>query len=292
VFAREIRDGGETARLAADAGRDLVARGYHAQATPQDGSLALFHLDGVREPIRRQGDTFMVGGLARTPADLMDEVLAHPARFSPNVLLRPIVQDSIFPTVCYVSGPNELAYIGQLRGVYAHFGVPMPLVFPRASATLLDSAAARFVSRYAIPFPSLQAQDEGVLNHLLEQQMPAGVEEAFKAAVAAIDAQMLAVVEALPRLDPTLEGAGRNTLGKMQHDLQALHGKIIHAAKKRDETLRRQYTRARAQSFPGGHAQERTVGFVYFLNRYGPALVDRLMEEIPLDLGMHWIVTV
>ena len=65
-----------------------------------------------------------------------------------------------------------------------------------------------------------------------------------------------------------------------------------HAAKRRDETLRRQFMHARALAFPGGHAQERTIGFVSFLNQYGPALVDRLDEELPLDLGHHWIVAI
>ena len=78
----------------------------------------------------------------------------------------------------------------------------------------------------------------------------------------------------------------------MEHELQALQGKMIQAAKRRDETLRRQFTRAQAQIFPHGHPQERTLGVVYFLNRYGPALVDRLLEELPLDLGQHWVVTI
>ena len=78
----------------------------------------------------------------------------------------------------------------------------------------------------------------------------------------------------------------------MQHDLQTLHGKMIQAAKRRDETLRRQFIRTRALAFPNGHAQERTIGFVSFLNQYGPALVERLNDELPLDLGQHWIVTI
>ena len=96
---------------------------------------------------------------------------------------------------------------------------------------------------------------------------------------------------ALPTLDPTLEGAARSTLGRMQHDLGTLRNKMIQAAKRRDETLRRQFTRTRALAFPGGHPQERTIGFVSFLNQYGPALVDRLHERLPLDLGHHWLVT-
>jgi uncharacterized protein YllA (UPF0747 family) len=96
----------------------------------------------------------------------------------------------------------------------------------------------------------------------------------------------------MPALDPTLEGAARSTLERMQRDLQTLHGKMIQAAKRRDETLRRQFMHARALAFPSGHAQERSIGFISFLNQYGPAFVERLDEELPLDLGRHWIVTI
>jgi uncharacterized protein YllA (UPF0747 family) len=77
----------------------------------------------------------------------------------------------------------------------------------------------------------------------------------------------------------------------MEHDLKTLEGKVIQAAKRRDETMRRQFTRAQALAFPGGHFQERTLGVVFFLNRYGPALVERLLEDLPLDMGQHWVVT-
>ena len=79
------------------------------------------------------------------------------------MLLRPIVQDTLFPTICYVAGPSELAYLGQLREVYEHFGVPMPLVYPRATATLVDSATARFLNKYDVPLEDLQPQDEAAL---------------------------------------------------------------------------------------------------------------------------------
>jgi len=118
------------------------------------------------------------------------------------------------------------------------------------------------------------------------------VEESFADASHTIESQMTHVIQAMPALDPTLEGAARSTLSRMQHDLQTLHGKMISAAKRRDETLRRQFMHARALAFPSGHVQERTIGFVSFLNEYGPALVDRLDEELPLDFGRHWVVTI
>jgi len=292
VFARELGHPGETVKLAALAGSDLTARGYHAQVHAQDDSLALFYIDGNRRAIRQQDGRFVVGEQQFPAAALVAQATAEPASFSPNVLLRPIVQDTIFPTICYVAGPNELAYLGQLRGVYEHFGVPMPLFYPRATATVLDSAALRFLTKYKLPLEALQAQDEAALNELLKTQIPPVVEESFSEAEKTIAAQMTHLVSAMPALDPTLEGAARSTLDRMQRDLQTLHGKMIQAAKRRDETLRRQFIHARALAFPGGHAQERTVGFLSFLNEYGPALVDRLDEELPLDLGRHWIVTI
>jgi bacillithiol biosynthesis cysteine-adding enzyme BshC len=292
VFARELLTAGQTAKLAALAGSDLTARGYHAQVQGHDDSLALFHLDGARRSIRQHEGRFTIGDRQYSAAALAEQAAQEPSGFSPNVLLRPIVQDTIFPTVCYVAGPNELAYLGQLRRIYEHFALPMPLMYPRASATLVDAPAARFLNRYKLPLEALQAQDEAALNDLLKSQIPPVVEECFTDAAAAIDAQMGRVIQALPALDPTLEGAARSTQSRMQHDLQTLHGKVISAAKRRDETLRRQFMHARALAFPGGHAQERTIGFVSFLNQYGPALVDRLGEELPLDLGRHWVVAI
>jgi bacillithiol synthase len=292
VFARELSSPGETAKRAAAAGAALVSRGYHSQVQAHDAGLALFHLDGGRRGIRHQDGRFLLGDEACGAEALLQEVSNHPAHFSPNVLLRPIVQDTLFPTVCYVAGPNELAYLGQLRGVYEHFGVPMPIMFPRASATLLDSPATRFVNKYQVPLESLQPPDEAALNALLKSQMPAVIEQSVADAETTIERSMTRVAEAMPVLDRTLEGAARSTLGRMQHDLQTLRSKIVQAAKRRDETLRRQYNRTRALAFPNGHPQERAIGFIWFLNRYGPALVDRLDDELSLDVGHHWIVTI
>lgn len=292
VFARELSMPGETTRLASVAGSELATRGYHSQVHGNEGGLALFHLNGGRRSIRLQEGQFVVGDDRYTPEALLRKATEQPYAFSPNVLLRPIIQDTLFPTVCYVAGPNELAYLGQLRQVYEHFGVPMPLMHPRTSATLLDSAALRFLTRYRLSLEVLQPQDESGLNQLLERQIPPAVEQSFGSASRAIEVEMARVISAVPALDPTLEGAAQSTLGRIQHDLQSLHGKMIQAAKRRDETLRRQYIRTRALAFPHGQAQERTIGFVSFLNQYGPALIDRLEQELPIELGHHWVVAI
>jgi bacillithiol synthase len=291
VFVRELESPGRTAALAASGAEKLRARGHQPQVVPQPGSVSLFHLNGARQPIRRDGDQCFVGETPVTLAALLDEARTDAGRFSPNVLLRPLVQDTLFPTICYVSGPSELAYLGQLREVYEHFGVPMPLIYPRASATLVDAGAARFLTKHHVPVDALRSRDESGLNQLLQSQLPPEIEESLKNADDTLRAALQGVIDAMPALDPTLAGAARTTMGKMEHDLKSLHGKVIQAAKRRDETLRRQFMRAQAQIFPLGQPQERTLTLVYFINRYGPGLVDTLLRTLPMELGRHWVVT-
>lgn len=291
LFAREIANPGVTAGLAARAGQALEALGYHAQVTPAEHGVSLFSIAEGRHALRHDGESIAIGDRRLPLMDVVEQARRTPAQFSPNVLLRPLVQDTIFPTLCYVAGPSELAYLGQLRDVYEHFGVPMPLVHQRATASLVDSATLRFLARYEVPFEALRRQDELALNQLLTDQLPAAVEQTLQAAGRDISDRMAAVAAAVPQIDPTLEGAARSTLGRMQHDLTTLHGKVIQAAKRRDETLRRQFTRARSQLFPNGQPQERELGLVWFLNRFGPALADRLLERLPLTMGQHVVLS-
>ena len=292
LFARELEHPGRTALLAARAGADLVSRGYHMQVTPHADSAALFELDGGRVPIKYEGGQFVVGAAAVPAPEMVARARAHPEAFSPNVLLRPLVQDTLFPTVCYVAGPNELAYLAQLRGVYEAFGVPMPLMQPRASATLIDASAARFLAKYDVPLETLQPRDEHALNELLKMRLPPEVERTMREASEAIGARLEAVIAAVPTIDPTLEGRARSALGRMQHELETLQAKVLQAAKRRDETLRRQFTHVQAQAFPDGQPQERIIGGISFLGRYGPAVVARLLDELPVDGGTHWVVTI
>ncbi len=292
VFLHELGVPGGTAALAAAAGQAMASRGHAPQVISQPDSLALFHLDGARRSIRREGDDLLVGDATRTSESLASEAAAHPGHFSPNVLLRPIVQDTLFPTVAYVAGPSELAYLGQLGGVYQRFGVPMPLVYPRGSATLVDSATARFLAKYDLPLDEIEPHGETALNRLLQSQLPPEVEASLRDAEVALGRALDRVIEALPAVDATLAGAARTTRGKMEHDLRALQSKVIQAAKRRDDTMRRQFTRAQMQLFPLGHPQERTLAVVFFLNRYGPALIDRLLDDLPLELGQHWVMSI
>ena len=126
---------------------DALRADFHAQVTPMpvnlfyltdDARTAIDPLEGPDgEPAPSGASGFRLRGTEQTftQAELIAELEAHPERFSPNVVLRPLTQDSLLPTAAYVAGPGEVAYFAQYRGIYERFGVPMPVVYPRASAT-------------------------------------------------------------------------------------------------------------------------------------------------------------
>lgn len=292
LFAHELEHAGRTAELARQAASTMRALGHQPQVEPADDSVAVFQIDDAgRHAIKRANGDCLVGEMRCSGQVLAERARAMPDQFSPNVLLRPIVQDRLFPTVCYVSGPSELAYQAQLKDVYREFGVELPLLYSRTSATLLDSASVRFLDRHHLPLESLHAQDDSEFNKLLESQLPPTIEAALEETTREIGRRADLIKNEVAALDPTLKGAVDTTAERMQEALKTLHHKIIHAAKRKDETLRRQFQHARALAFPGGHQQERTLNAVFALNRYGLSLGDRLIEALPLDMGKHYVLT-
>lgn len=292
LFAREFTHPCHTALSARTAGAAMATLGHAAQIEPGDDVVCLFYLDANgRRPIRHRNGRFVIGEDTRDAASLAAEATAHPERFSPNVLLRPLVQDTLFPTACYVAGPSELAYQAQLRDAYRECGLPQPLLASRASATLLDSAAAKFLDRYALPLEALQPQDESALNRLLEAQLPAELDGLFAELDAVVAGGTARLRPVVTTVDPTLAGAVDTTLDRVRETIKNLQGKILQASKKKDETVRRQFTRTRALVFPGGHPQERVLGIAFFLNRYGPALPLRLIDTLPSLPTAHYVIT-
>ena len=261
--ARAVELPGETSRLAARPAPRSRPRGYKAQVTPAAGRRRRCSPSArraSRSSARRR--RLLRSATARCrAADLAVDAATHPERFSPNVLLRPLVQDTLFPTVAYVGGPSEIAYFAQLKDVYAHFGLPMPLVVPRATATFVDGAGAALpasarASSSARSSRATTARSTGCSS----RRCRARSKTPFQRRAPTSTARMAAVIAAVPAVDATLEGAAQSTLGKMTHELTALQQKVVQAAKRRDDTLRRQFERARALAFPGGEPQERAVG--------------------------------
>lgn len=282
LFAAELRHPGRSTQLAIAAGERSRALGFPPQVVPVEGSAALFCLTPSREAIRVPFDCDPMAA----------DALAHPSNFSPNVLLRPIVQDSIFPNIAYVAGPGEVAYHGQLGDIYKAFNVPRPLIYPRASASIMDARSLRFLDRHQMPMGALMQPGEAALNQLIETALPDSAKGALVDAAAALRERWTRLAETLPRVDPTLEGAAKAALGRLQHELDTLQWKTVRAVKRREGDMRRQFHHAQSLAFPGGVPQERVLGVAYFANQYGPAFIDKLVAELPTEMGSHWIVTI
>lgn len=292
VFTNEIENPGRTSELATTAGTELSELGYHSQVVPSNQATALFQIEQKRELIRTDGNDFFLGGAKHTGVTLSEKITESPELFSPNVLLRPVVQDTFFPTIAYIAGPNELAYLGQLRKVYESFKVPMPVIYPRISATVIDRASEKFLLKNDLSLDSLEAQDDRLLNNLVRESIPSDLEEALKSAEKDTEKNLLLIGQKIVAVDQTLAGATKTTRSRIERDLQTLRTKVIQAAKRNDDTLKRQFQRTRAQVFPNGAPQEREISFVYFLNRYGPEIVGHLLKSLPLDVGKHWLLKI
>ena len=289
VFQREIATAGESSRRVAETTALLVAQGYHAQADAPEDRLNLLYADPTRSPIAIESGSFRLPFRREvvTANELERLVGEQPERFSGSVLLRSIVQDHLLPTLAYVAGPNEIAYLAQLGGVYEHFGVPRPLVAPRASLTLVEKPAAKFLRRHELKLGELRANDESALNRILKDLAPPELDEDLARARTCIQEITLTLEKDLKSIDPTLGSAARSTRGKLLHQIEELEAKGRRALKKNNETLRRQFLNTRTSVFPDFEMQERKLSAVHYYAKYGWYLTEMIRESIDLEQQGH-----
>lgn len=271
LFRREAAERSVSSQFVRDTTERLLKLGYHAQATPTDSHLNLFYANPSRVPVTigESGLRISNDGEVASTEQVERLVSEHPERFSPNVLLRPIYQDTLLPTLSYVAGPNELAYFAQLGDVYRHFGVTMPLVAPRSSFTIVERAQARFLERYEVDLTRLDSNDESLLNEILRRHTPPQLEEDLGRARHCIQEITGALERDLEPVDPTLVPTVASTRGKLLHHLKELESKALRAVKRKNDTVRTQFLATRTALFPGFGMQERKLSPVVFLNKYG-----------------------
>lgn len=291
VFRAEVEGYAEThARLEA-VGAELEAAGFHQQVAPMPVNLFLMEPEG-RFTLDPEAGGFALRGLDRRFAkeDLLALLEAEPERFSPNVVLRPIVQDHLLPTAAYIAGPGEAAYYAQLRPVYARFGVPMPVVYPRASVTLLEGRVQRVLDRYGLGLGDLAGDLDALHRRIALGRAEHDVEAAFGEAARALNGVVDALKPIATDTDPTLERSAEALRARLQKDVEALKAKIVRAEKRKHDEVRAQLDAAQASLFPAGSPQERVLSPLYVANRYGLDVAVRLAEGLALDTAEHQVV--
>ncbi len=270
--------------------QELAAAGYHSQVYLDDGASLLFLLtdDGKRTALRWKEGRFSSKDKNYQVAELQER--AH--RLSPNALLRPVMQDYLLPTVAYIGGPSEIAYMAQGQVLYQALLGRMPVIFPRNSFTLLDSRAEKLIDRYGFRFPSLLDHPEKVKSAIACQLVPGELQREFESVQSSMAAAVANLQSNLHKFDPTLEAAAAKSGSKMLYQLRRLSEKTAREALRRDERSARDANYLTNLVFPHRRLQERFYSIVPFLAKHGLDLPHRLLDIAQLACPDHMIRTV
>jgi bacillithiol synthase len=290
LFLKEIADYPQTSQIVIGQSAELE-QVYHAQVKPKSVNLFLFHKGG-RYPIEPREADFSLKGTRHfmEPEELKRIAAETPELLSPNVILRPLAQDTLLPTVAYVGGPSEIAYHAQLGPLYGHFGVIQPVLYPRASATVLEERVQRAMEKFGIDPIDLFNDADDLTRKVVAQISEIKLDDLFGRTTQSMRVALNELRFGLGEIDPTLTGALDNAAGKIEGLLTVLSEKSTAAQKRRNETAVRQVERAVGAVIPGGHMQEREISAVYFLNKYGPDFTRWLTGALDISGFQHQLL--
>lgn len=260
-------------------GSELREAGYHEQVKVTRETTLLFEEhNGTRTPVHRANGGFTLGSTRSGATELLGRVDAEPAKFSPNVLLRPVVQDYLLPTAAYFGGPAEIAYFAQLAVVRQELLGRQTIVLPRLSVTLLDARAQRLTAKYGLTLPDFFAGADAVHEKLARQQLPDNVSREFDRAAEELEKTAGRLSETLQKLDSTLVRSAERSRRKIFYQFDRLRRCAGNAELRKHQEIDRHAGWLSANLYPEKHLQEREIAGISFLARYGDALLDRLVE--------------
>jgi bacillithiol synthase len=252
---------------------------YKIQAHPRE--INLFYLNnGVRERIERAGDRWTVLNttLQFNESQLLTELAEHPERFSPNVILRGLYQETILPNIAFIGGGAEVAYWMELRDLFQHHGVYYPTVIVRQSAVWLVPEAAALQTKLHVTTNQLFLKPDEIVTEMViaengdrldlstEKEM---IQRAFEEAVA--KAKLI---------DPTLEPHGKALAHSIAKQLDNLNQKMLRAERRKATTLAIRVSKLKGYTNPNGGLQERVENFLDYYLLYGQAFFDTVYAGI------------
>lgn len=204
-----------------------------------------------------------------------------PERLSPNVLLRPVIESALLPTVAYVAGPGELRYLALTPPVYEVMEIPRQQVVPRWSGVLVEPRVDRVLQKFHLEVEDLLNQPGGALEaRLVRSQLPDEAVGALAALRSAIQTRYGELAASAAGIDPTLVRTVEGTRNQALAGVQEMEKKLVQHLKRRQATELAQIAKARAAILPEDKPQERVLSVVSFLARYGPSLVLELSHAI------------
>ena len=222
---------------------------------------------------RRSQEQFTRSDLERLAAD-------DPERLSPNVLLRPAVEGALFPSVAYLAGPGELAYLADAGLGYRALGVEAQTPVPRWSGMLVETRVDKLLDRYGLTLPDLRPPAGVLEGRLARAALGAETVDLLTAMRSRITEDYERLARAAAATDPTLERTVHSARNTALAGVQEIEKKLIAHVKRTNETLVGQVVRARAAAFPFGVPQERSLTAASMLLRYGPELLDGVAQAV------------
>jgi bacillithiol biosynthesis cysteine-adding enzyme BshC len=286
-------------------GQALESAGYYQQVKVTESSVLLFAMDqGARTAIHRRANGTKPGGthlaefaLGSEPGaeklsseELLDQIASAPENFSPNVLLRPVVQDYLLPTLAYAGGPAEASYFPQASAVYEKLLGRVTPVVPRFSATLVEPKVQRWLRQYDISVPDAFHGPEALRRKLASTTLPEDLQAAFEHANKSVEESFSSLQEALAKLDPTLVEASQTGASKVRYQLDRLRERATAAELRRSEVVSRHAEALSQILYPDGALQERGIAGAYFVARHGTELLRSIHDIMRTDCHDHQIL--
>lgn len=261
-------------------GKELENKGFHAQVKVTERATLLFaNIAGRRLPLRVKSGTFTAGEAVFSREQLEQALEFSPGFFSANVLLRPVVQDSLLPTAAYIAGPSELAYYAQASVVYRMVLGRMPVILPRASFTLVEPRIARQLRKHRLTVQDVLRGRQHLRARLERESVPRALDRQFSTGVKNLRRLLLRMRRPLKQLDPTLLGALGTAERKMLFQFDKLRGKAGRAGEDRAALLDAREAVLRDALFPHHGLQERSHGLLPYLAGHGLDLLGQLEAQ-------------
>lgn len=277
VFRRALHEADDLRSALEVRSKELESQGFHAQVKVASGSTLLFmNVAGRRQPLRAQNGKFAAGDAEFSVDEVSGAIESTPELITPSVLLRPIVQDALLPTVAYIGGPAEVAYMAQAQVVYKKILGRMPAILPRSSFTLVEPAVARVLSKYDLDFRDVLRGPQHVRAILEQKAIPNALARRFETDEEQLRAMLKSYAASIEKLDPTLLGTLEAAEEKMLHQFTKLKEKVGRAENFRTGVLDSHQTSIFDSLYPNHELQERSLGALPFLAAYGTELLDNL----------------
>ncbi len=266
--------------LVQQTGKALTEAGYKEQAHPRE--INLFYLaDGIRNRIEKTETGFKVvdTDLQFTQDELLQELEQYPENFSPNVILRGIMQETILPNILFVGGGGELAYWLQLQKVFEQYKVPFPILLLRNSFLLIDKQQEIRLEKLGLSRADLFLSETDVVNLLVKRSTENNLSLAN--ALQQLSTEYDAIKEQATAIDSTLAKHVEALKTIALQKIEKLEKKMLRAEKRKFEATQHQVTQLKAALFPNNNLQERVENFISLYAQYGTELIQQLYQHSP-----------